>query len=146
MMALASTDRRSQRGLSYLEVLLATIVLTISLGPLLSAMQSNNQTTRIDAELTRQRNHAISVLEKTLALPLATLLDEAAIVGAYDVLSDRYSDAAGSEPRAQVFLAAYDANNADGDNNPFTGAEANVLWVNVKIEDTRFELTTLVSQ
>lgn len=137
---------RSQRGLSYLEVLIATLVLTVSLGPLLSAMQVNNQTTRIDADLNEQRNHASSVLEKTLALPLATLLDEAVILGANDVLSDRYSDPASSAPRALVYLAAYDGDNADGDNNPFTGTDQNLLWVSVSIEGTSFELTALVSQ
>ncbi|MBI5446002.1 MAG: hypothetical protein HY900_32915, partial [Deltaproteobacteria bacterium] len=36
-----------------------------------------------------------------------------------------------SAPLISVYLARYDADNADGDNDPLTGGDSGLLWVKV---------------
>jgi hypothetical protein len=45
-----------------------------------------------------------------------------------------------------VYLSRYDGDNADGDNNPFTGTDADLIWVRAAIADPPIDMTTLVTR
>ncbi len=142
----ATRHRRISSGFSYVEVLIVSTLLMVLLSPLLDALQANSLSGEISDQLRKERNHACSTVESVLALPIATLLDEASALGSPLVPSDAYSDAAAAVPRALVYLSTYDADNADADNNPFTGTEADLLWVRVVIENSAIELQTLANR
>ena len=61
------------------------------------------------------------------------------------VASTVYSDAAGATNRRLVYLSRYDADNADGDNDFFTGMDAGLVWVRVELEGTTQAIEGLTS-
>ena len=140
-----------QAGFSYMELLVATLLIAIMLVPALDAMQSGIQGSGIHTQLAQNQYRMISKMEQTLALPFAELLTQADLVADPTVLipaplsrPDLYSDTAGTESRRLVFLARYDGDNADADDDPFTGTDAGLLWVRVTIEDSPRSLETVI--
>jgi len=134
-----------------MELLIATLLIVILLVPALDAMQSGIQGSGIHTELAQNQYRMISKMEQTLALPFTDLLTEADLVADPTVLipapfsrPDLYSDAAGTESRRLVYLARYDGDNADADDDPFTGTDAGLLWVRVTIEDSPRSLETVI--
>ncbi len=76
-----------------------------------------------------------------------TALDAAAMAAGDEMTPSSYSDAAGGPDRVLVFLSRYDADDADGNGDPFdAGMDEGVLWVRVAVENTPYDLTTLVAQ
>ena len=69
-------------------------------------------------------------MESVLAEPFTNL--ETAAAG--NAAPSSYSDAAGGGDRIVVFIAGYDADDADGDGDPFTGVDTDILWVRVAVE------------
>ncbi len=59
--------------------------------------------------------------------------------------NERHDDGttAGSVDRRLVFIANYDGDNADTDNDPFTGTDPGLLWVRVEIEGSVAALQAL---
>ena len=45
-----------------------------------------------------------------------------------------------------VYLSRYDGDNADGDNDGFTGTDADLSWIRAAIADTPVSLHTLVTR
>jgi type II secretory pathway pseudopilin PulG len=134
-----------QSGFSYMELLIATLLITIMLVPALEAMQSGIQGSGIHTQLAQNQYRMISKMEQTLALPFSELLEQADLVADPTVLIPApYSDAAGTEFRRLVFLARYDGDDADGDKDPFTGTDASLLWVRVTIENSSRPLETVI--
>jgi hypothetical protein len=134
-----------QSGFSYMEVLIATLLIMIMLVPALDAMQSGIQGSGIHTQLAQNQYRMISKLEQTLALSFSELLEQADLVADSKILiPPPYSDAAGTESRRLVFLARYDGDDADGDKDPFTGTDAGLLWVRVTIEDSPRALETVI--
>jgi len=140
-----------QAGFSYMELLVATLLIAIMLVPALDAMQSGIQGSGVHMQLAQNQYRMISKMEQTLALPFSELLTQADLVADPTVLipaplsrPDLYSDAAGTESRRLVFLARYDGDNADADDDPFTGTDAGLLWVRVTIEDSPRSLETVI--
>jgi len=43
-------------------------------------------------------------------------------------------------------LSAYDADNSDGDDDPFTGTDEGLLWVRVAIEGSVHDVLSLVRE
>lgn len=136
---------KRQAGFSYMELLIATLLIVILLVPALEAMQSGIQGSGIHTELARNQYRMISKMEETLALPFAELLQQADLVADPTVLiPPPYSDPDGTESRRLVFLARYDGDNADGNGNPFNGTDEGLLWVRVTIEDRPRALETVI--
>jgi len=134
-----------QAGFSYMELLIATLLIVIMLVPALDAMQSGIQGSGIHTQLAQNQYRMISKMEQTLALPFNELLEQADLVADSKILiPPPYSDAAGTESRRLVFLARYDGDDADGDKDPFTGADTGLLWVRVTIEDSPRALETVI--
>jgi hypothetical protein len=149
-----------QAGFSYLEVIVALLIIVLSLPPALQAMRIGLDSADVQAEALPFARRATGTLETVLVQPFATLRAEAAKAGGSKVPT-AYSDAAGTTDRMLVFLSYYDAGNSDGDNNPFTILDPNtdgdanpytgetpyigLLWVRVQIEGTAVAFETLTS-
>lgn len=134
--------RRRQEGLSYLEVLVATVLVALSLVPALEALQIGILGGGIHESRVSLHYHLASKLEEVLAEPFANLAAEALAAGGNPT---SYSDAPGVPNRRLVFLAGYDGDDDDGDGDPFTGADSGLLWLRVEIEATSHALETLAS-
>ena len=143
-----SWDRRCpgrQSGLSYIEVLIAVVLIAVSLAPMTDAVRTASISATAHEDAAVQHLHLVATLEDVLAEPFASLDAAAAAAGSESVLTS-YSDTAGSANRRLVFLSLYDGDNADTDNNPFTGTDQGLMWVRVEIEGTVQAIETLVSQ
>ena len=137
--------KQRQSGFSYMELLIATLLIAIMLVPALDAMQSGIQGSAIHTQLAQNQYRMISKMEETLALPFAELLQQADLVADSTVLIPApYSDSAGTEFRRLVYLARYDGDNTDADDNPLTGTDTGLLWVRVTIENSPRSLETVV--
>ena len=136
---------KGQSGFSYMELLIATLLIAVMLVPALKAMQSGIQGSAIHTQLAQNQYRMISKMEETLALPYNKLLEQADLVADSKVLiPEPYSDTAGTEFRRLVYLARYDGDNTDADDNPFTGTDTGLLWVRVTIEDNPRALETVI--
>lgn len=136
---------RRQRGSSYLEVLIAAVLLSIVLLPLLDALQGAGASSEAHRSSSARHFELVAKMEEVLAEPYSALAAEAAAAGSGNVAT-AYSDSGGSPNRRRVFLSLYDADNADADNQPFTGADAGLVWVRVDMEGSVQAIETLVSE
>jgi len=131
---------RGQGGFSYVEVLVAVALLALCLVPALDALQTGvlgaatHNTQAVDHYAVAGR------LEEVLAEPFSSL-DAAAVAAGGPTVPTSYSAAP-----LLVYLARYDADDADGDGNPFTGGDDGLLWVRVAVEGGGASLETLTSR
>ncbi len=136
-------------GLSYMEVLVATFLIAITLVPALEALRPAIQAAGAHESHMQDHYQLAAKLEAVLAEPLADL-DAAAAAAGDATTPTSYSDtltyADGRQITRQVYLSRYDGDNADGDNDPFTGTDSGLLWVRVAIPGTVHALETLLSQ
>lgn len=128
-----------QAGLSYIEVLTAVVIIAISVIPATDALRNAMHVAASDGQATVNHYRMTSKMEEVLADPFSTASARAA--GTSTATS--YSDTAGSTDRRLVFISRYDGDNADADDDPFTGTEAGLLWVRVEIEGTATALQAL---
>lgn len=133
------TGVRRQAGFSYVEVLAASFIIAVSIIPATDALRNAMQVAAADGQATVNQYRLIGKMEEVLAEPFATLFASAAGTGT----ATNYSDVAGSTDRRVVFIAPYDGDNADADDDPFTGADAGLLWVRVEIEGAATALQAL---
>jgi hypothetical protein len=124
------------------EVLVATVIVAVSLVPALEALQIGILGADVHESRVTLHYHLAGKLEEVLARPFADLAVEAVAAAGSPTA---YSDAAGAPDRRLVYLAGYDGDDADGDGDPFTGADPGLLWVRVEIESTPYVLETLTS-
>jgi len=136
---------RTERGLTLVEVLVSMVLLGILLIPAMQAMQTGILGSVIHRELTSTQFRLSSRLEELLAEPFSNLADAATAAGSSNVAST-YSEAAGVPGRLLVYLAFYDGDNADADNDPFTGGETDLVWMRVEAEGTIHTLQTVTSR
>ncbi len=132
-------------GLSYIEVLIATALIAITLVPAMEALTPALQGAAIHESSSVQQFHLAARLETLLAEPFAALDAEAVAINDPTVASTVYSDAAGVANRRLVFLSRYDADNADADNDFYTGMDAGLVWLRVEIEGTTQAMEGLTS-
>lgn len=136
--------RRLQAGFSYVEALVAVILIAVSLVPALQALQGGMIAATSGGSLADDLLYVQSKMEQVLAQPFAQLDAAAQAAGSPTVLSS-YSDPSGARRRF-VYISRYDADNADADNNRFTGTDAGLLWVNVSLEGSTSSLITLTAR
>jgi len=139
-------NRHGMTGLTYVEVLIATVLMVVALVPAIDALRPAIQGSGIHQSETALHFHLTAGLEDVLARPFAELDAEAQALGDPTVSSALFSDTAGSADRRLVFLSRYDADNADGDSDQFTGTDEGLVWVRVEVETTLHALETLVSE
>lgn len=138
----AGTWQRCEQGFSYIEVLVAVVLLAVCLAPALEALRETVSGTAVGTTATQEHYDLVGRMEQVLAQPF-DLLDAAALAAGSPTTPSSYSDPSGSTPRVLVYLSRYDGDNADGDNNPFTGVDPDLLWIQVKVQGTNAVLTTL---
>ena len=138
-------SRGRQSGVSYIEVLIATSLILISLTPMMDALRSATPSTGAHEDAVIQHLHLTAMLEDVLAKPFS-LLEAAAIAAGNETAAASYSDLADATNRRLVYLSLYDGDNADGDDDPFTGVDPGLMWVRTEIEGTLMSIETLVNQ
>lgn len=126
----SSNLRERQRGLTLVEVLVAMTLLAILMVPALQALNTGFLGTEVHETQSTNHFRLVSRLEEALAEPFDAL--ESAAAG--HKVPSSYSDAAATPERVLVFISPYDLDNADADNDPFTGTDDGVLWLRVAIE------------
>ncbi len=122
-------------GFSYVEVLIATVLISLALIPALESLELGVRGSVIHQTELGRHQRLVAKREEVLAEPYAALETEqqAAAGGA-----SAYSDAAGTADRRLVYLDAFDA---DGDTQP----DARILRIRVSIEATPHSLETLTT-
>ncbi len=134
--------RRRQVGLTLVEVLVTAVLLAIVLVPAISALQTGIVGADVHADVAGSHYRLTSRIEELLAEPFADLSDAALAAGSAATPSS-YSEPEGSPGRLLVYLSLYDGDNADLDDDGFTGTEPDLLWISVAIESSVFELQTV---
>ncbi len=132
-------SRSRQSGLSYVEVLIAVIVIAATVVPAANSIHGAMNGATADTEATSHHYRVRGRLEELLAEPFSNLSAQAAGVAT----PSSYSDTAGTPARRLVYISPYDGDNADGDNDPFTDTDADLLWLRVEIEGTVSALQAL---
>jgi len=132
-----------QAGFSYTEVLVATALIAVALVPMLDALQPGLQGSQIHRERAQVHFVLKGKMEQVLARPFRELDSEGLTAGS-PTTATVYSDTAAPVPH-EVFIARWDADNADGDDDSFTGVEDDLLWVRVATTDGNTDLQTLVA-
>ena len=154
MRARGPTNRQS--GSTYIEVLVAALLLAIVLVPAIEALYTGVLGTDVNVEANGEHYSALSRTEAVLAEPYAQLVAAAGAAGDYKTPSS-YSDPDGTPGRLLVYVGRYDADDADSDGNPFTVPDpdadgdgnpftgyAGLLWIRTEVEGslTAFETLT----
>lgn len=134
-----------QAGLTLVEVLVAMTLLTILLVPAMRALQTSVTGAEVHSDLAADHFRLTSRMEELLAEPFGDLEAAAAAAGGPGIATS-YSEAAGPPGRLLVYLSLYDGDNADADDDPFTGADAGLLWIQVEAENTVHNLQTVRAQ
>jgi prepilin-type N-terminal cleavage/methylation domain-containing protein len=138
-------SRLAQKGFSLVEVLLATVILLLALVPAIEALSSASHGAGVQQSEVQLHFQLREKMAQILAEAFQSLDQEAQSIASPSSASVVYSDPPGIRYRRRVYLSRYDADNADGDNDPFTGIDAGLLWVRVDTEHTAYVLETLVS-
>lgn len=137
---------RHQRGFGYIEALVAVVLLAVALVPALEAL---GQITGTAPPADRDDDLWMAVSNK-LNQVSGSRFDDLDFVATYiqspTTPSTTYSDPADTVPSVQVYVSRYDGDNADGDNNGFTGTDADLIWIRAAIIGTPVEMTTLVTR
>lgn len=131
---------RNSRGFAYVEVIIATVILALTIPPALEALSSGVASSR-HAIADGQRLLKLSGrYEELLTEPFATL--DAAQAG--KATPSSLSEPAATPDRILVFISGWDADDADADGDPYTGVDPGILWMRLEIENTPLNIDTLV--
>lgn len=136
---------RRQRGFGYVEALVAVVLLAVAIVPALDALSNATRGTPTADEADDLWQAVANKLSDVSGTRFDDL-DSAATVAGSATTASSYSDPSGASPRVMVYLSRYDGDNADGDNNPFTGTDADLIWIRAAITDPPVEMTTLVTR
>jgi len=149
--------RNRQAGLTLIEVMIAAVLIMIALVPAMEALHTGMLGNDVLQSTSSEHYAVLSRMEEVLAEPYGTLTSAAAVAGS-ETAPSSYSDIAGPPGRRLVYVALYDATNADGDSNVFTVLDADLdgdgnpytgytdlLWVRVEVEGSIASLESLVA-
>lgn len=141
--------------MTYIEVMIAVVIIAAALVPAMEALHTGMLGTEINRSSTAEHYSATGKMEELLAEPYGALLAAAAIAGDATTISG-YSDPPATPDRRLVYLSRFDADNADGDGDPFTVPDANedgdndpftgysgLIWLRVEIEGSATPLESL---
>jgi prepilin-type N-terminal cleavage/methylation domain-containing protein len=136
-----------QRGFSYVEVLIAVVIIAVCLAPALDALRDGVRAAGAELDYTKNQQRLKTRFEDVLANSFATL-DAAAMAAGNNPSSivAAYSDAAGTADRLLVTLYRYDPIVAITDGIGATVSATGLLRIKVAIEDSNLLLDTLKSQ
>ncbi len=134
--------RSAQSGLTLVEVLITMVLLTVLLVPAMQALRTGVTGAQVHADLATDQFRLTSRMEELLAEPFGDLEDAAAAAGGPNAPTS-YSETPGEPGRLIVYLSLVDGDNADADEDSFTGTDAGLLWIRVEAEGTVHDLQTL---
>ena len=129
--------------MSYVEILVATLLITIALVPMMEALQPGLQGSQVNRQQSEQHFALKGKLESVLAEPF-TNLDAAASAAGAATIATSYSDLGATIPH-QLFIWRYDIDDADNDGDVFTGGESDILWLRIASVDGSYSIQTLLS-
>lgn len=139
---------RRMGGFTYIEVIVATALLAVSLLPALESLSVGVKGSAIHETVTVDNYFLSARMETLLAEPYGDLDIEALAVNnpaTPTAYSDTVITADGRTLVRQVYLSRYDADNADSDNDFFTGTDAGLLWIRVELAGTALGLESLTN-
>lgn len=143
MMRLPKTK---QQGITYVEVLVATMLVVLMLIPAMEALMPGIQGSALHKQRAEQQYALQGKMELVLAKPFAEL-DAAATKAGTHATPTSYSDIPGAVPiPVNVYIWRYDVDDADADNDVFTGGEDDIIWVRVAMPDDSQSLQSLKSR
>ncbi len=132
---------REQRGVGYVEVLIAAALIAVALVPGLDALGGGARASHALLAEGALRLRLESCLEEVLAQPPSVL----AAAAADDALADALAAAIPGTPGCVVTLEGWDGDDADGDGNPLTGVDAGLVHVEVGVAGETRRLHGLVA-
>ena len=118
------------------------VLLAIVLVPAINSLHTGIVGADVHSDVTASHYRLTSRLEELMAEPFRDLSDAATAAGGPDVATS-YSEAAGIPGRLVVYLSPFDGDNADADDDPFTGTDADLLWISVELEDSVYQVQTV---
>ena len=135
---------KRQSGLSYIELMLATLLISLTLVPMMESLQPGLQATAWHERQSEIHYALTGTMETLLAEPF-TDLDAAATAAGDAATATSYSNLLAAVPYS-VFISRYDVDNADADGDAFTGGENDILWLRVVAVPGGQAYTTLLSR
>ena len=136
-------------GFSYVEVLIAVVLIVVTLVPAMDALLPGVAGSGIHESLAEDHYQLTGRLEQVLVEPYGQLNSAAVAAGSPTTpttYSDLFTYPNGRQISRNVFIARYDADNADADDDPFTGTDDGLLWVRIAIAGTGSSIESLVSE
>ena len=121
---------------------MTVVLLAIVLIPAMNALRTGVVGTEVHGDVAASHYRLTSRIEELLVESFDDL-SEAAIAAGGPTNPTTYSDAAGPPDRLIVYLSPYDGDNADADDDPFTGTDADLLWIRVEIDGSVLSLQTV---
>jgi prepilin-type N-terminal cleavage/methylation domain-containing protein len=149
------------RGFSYVEVLVAMVLIAVAVPPAMRALHAGFDSVAAQERAAAQAWRAAGMMETLLAEPFASLRAAAAAARSRTTPTE-YSDPEGTPDRVLVYLSHYDPDDedkdgnpftiadpdADGDRDPYTGSTPHIgmLWLRVEVEGTTLALEALAAE
>ena len=121
---------------------MTTVLLAILLVPAINALQTSAVGADVHRDLANDHFRLTSRMEELLAESFSDL-EAAALTAGSPTVETIYSEASGTPGRLVVYLSPCDGNNADGDNDLFTGTDDGILWIRVEAENTVHDLQSV---
>lgn len=137
-------------GFSYIEVLISVGIIAVCLVPTLEALKTGVLGTDVH-ESTLVDHYALqSKMEEVLSEPFSDLAEAATNAGSVSnptSYSDKFPFPTTDNRQIirQVYIWPYDGDNADSDNDPFSGTDSDLLYVKIQINDSPISLETLTT-
>jgi hypothetical protein len=144
-MNISTPGPERQTGSTYIEVLIASALIVISIVPMTDAVRGAIDGSVAYEEIAVQQLHLTALLEDVLTESFSSL-ESAATAAGSTTAPTSYSDSAGSNNRRLNYLSLYDGDNADSDDDPFTGVDQGLLWIRVEVEGTQLSIESLLSK
>ena len=141
------TTPAGMAGFSYVEVLIAVVLIVVALVPAMDALLPGVAGNGIHETIAEDHYQLTGRLEQLLVEPYGQLNSAANAVGSPTTPttnSDVFTYDNGRQITRNVFLSRYDGDNADADDDPFTGTDDGLLWVRVSIAGTGKSIESLV--
>ena len=134
-------------GFTYVEVLIATLLIVVTLLPAIQALYPAVAGAGYHSSRVEDHYRLAGRMEELLAEPFPDL-DAAATAAGNETTPTTYSDTVTHPDGRQItlneFLSRYDADNIDADNNTFTDTEDDLIWIRVEIAGTTTGLQSLL--